>query len=111
MWCPDPPAVAAPRIVTSAVSPAAEGQRGSGQVDRGRVGQQPEAPGQTMLFLVDRLIYQELRHVQTTDTPAPAGPSAGWKWLIAAFIAWGRFGPESFTARPTTPCAEPTPLE
>jgi hypothetical protein len=33
---------------------------------------------------------RKLRHVQTADTPAPAGPSAGWKWLIAAFIAWGR---------------------
>jgi hypothetical protein len=75
------------RIVTSVVSPAAEGQCGSGQVDHERVGQQSEAPGQTMLFVVDRLICQEPSPRSDDRHASSRRPSAGWKWLIAAFIA------------------------
>src|SRR5512135_2657248 len=75
-----------------------EGEGRSGQVDRGWVHQQLQAPGQTTLVLVDRLIYQELRHVWSTDTPAPDPRQQVGKGSLISFSARTYVGRQTASA-------------
>src|SRR4029450_9846064 len=101
MWCPDPPAGPLP-----ASSPA-RSARPRRPADRGRVDQQPEAPGPDDVVL-GRSTHLPGTSPRSDDRHASSRrPLGRLEWLMATFIAWGVFGPEFFTACPTTPCAEP----